>query len=364
MANDIWIITNTIVDGRLNNETHDVIKYNGKNKSLNDSVIINEPIYCETNEDLKKFLGQILDEIQALKASNASILSIVEELRTENANLKKMISSQNRLRNFNLYQSNDTNNDDSVAFEPEYVQNGNKKNRVSASTVTKKQFSYAEKVSYGIKNVPDSTKTKPIEVVSKNKSRNFIVGIQRNSDISSAVRPPRLFEYYTGFWSLNSSKESVKEIIGKFAKVENIDELKPKYDYFKSYRFQVLSSYKEAILDSQNCPAGIRVKRYFDVKSDTDSSNKSRVKSSATSEKDLNSNKTKTGYGRNLSIFGHNRGTVRSRDAISDDEDINQAKKIDNGIIDEHRDVFDETVSTNCAETTVSNTAIENRTSQ
>ncbi|RNA04842.1 hypothetical protein BpHYR1_021503 [Brachionus plicatilis] len=56
---------------------------------------------------------------------------------------------------------------------------------------------YAEKVTASLRN--ESTNSLSTKIKSKEtKSQNFVVESQQNSDLSSAVRPPELFDYYAG----------------------------------------------------------------------------------------------------------------------------------------------------------------------
>lgn len=99
--------------------------------------------------------------------------------------------------------------------------------------------------------------------------KKFVVGSLKSATLGAAPKPPKpqkLFDYYTGFWSLDSNEASVAEYISKFANVESINELKTKGGYYKSFHFTVNSVYMEKILDPDNWPDGIRIKRYFEAK--------------------------------------------------------------------------------------------------
>ena len=136
MAIDIWNLTNSIVDESLNNESYEVIKINSKGKTLNDSVV-NGCSNNDNRDDLKKNMDKLLREMQILKNSNDKILQVVEDLKKENSYLKKLIGERNRLRNFNLYhnENDNTNSYEDASFEPEFVQNGNKKTRIDTTSI-------------------------------------------------------------------------------------------------------------------------------------------------------------------------------------------------------------------------------------
>lgn len=336
MAFDIWYLLNSLVDNRLNTESYDVIKYSQKSKSINDSVVVDGP-NLEPNSDLKKCIETLVREVQSLKISNDNIVAIVNELRSENAQLKKLINEQKRFKNFNLVNTIDERSVESGPFEPQYIQNGNKTQKI----VETSSSTYAQTVK---KTLPEATR--PNGNLKKSKQSNgCIIGRLQSSNTNSAVKPPRLFDYYTGFWSLNSTKDSVKQIIEKFAKVESIIELKPKYDYYKSYHFQVLSNYKDSILNAENWPEGIRIKRFFKTKDTTH-------ENSNDSNKNTKQKKTRTedsvhtfrgGFGRGIKPV-NTRGKIRNRGEMSDetsDEELNQtvSKRIDHGESTQYDDV-------------------------
>ncbi|CAF1125580.1 unnamed protein product, partial [Brachionus calyciflorus] len=190
-----------------------------------------------------------------------------------------------------------------------------------------------------LNNETFDAKARYSEVAAKKKSPNFIVGCQKSACNSSAVRPPKLFDYYAGVWSLKSSKESVKQEIEKFAKVETIMELNTKHDYYKSYHFQVSSSYKNQVLNSENWP-----------EVNTEQADNEFIQR----EGGVTRSPFKGGFGRGSSVSKSKttkpfkRGIIRNRENISDetsDEELGNyvSKKQDNGNNGQYDDKVNET---------------------
>lgn len=78
----------------------------------------------------------MVSEIRELKKSNEKIYKCVQDLKTENSMLKKLINDQFRFKNFNLYNReliNDQEDSDAV-FESDYSQKGTKKRKTSHAT--------------------------------------------------------------------------------------------------------------------------------------------------------------------------------------------------------------------------------------
>ncbi|CAF0979461.1 unnamed protein product [Brachionus calyciflorus] len=184
-------------------------------------------------------------EFTELRESNGKIIDIVTTLKTENDRLKKCFENCAKFKNFNILNNNDVqiikNPDENLdeVFEPQYIQK--------------------------IRIIKQAVKL----IIVKRRKKNLVVGSMKATKLTAASKPERplkTFDSYTGFWSLQSDESSVKEFIDNFASVESIRELKTKGDYYKSYYFSVKSNYMEHVLNQENWPDNIRLKRYFESK--------------------------------------------------------------------------------------------------
>ncbi|CAF1024390.1 unnamed protein product, partial [Brachionus calyciflorus] len=270
MATEIWFLLNSYVDDRLNNECNEIIvsTHKIKNNNLNTTCNSNdlESSNVDVNADLKQIVLNMHKEISDLKESNSKILEVVTPVKGENDRLKKFFENYTEFKNFNLFNNDDvqiiedSNTDLDDVFEPQFVQKNGKKISISNdenfSTQSYKK-ALESKSSKTISRLPNKTRT------------------NQTSSLTAAPKPEKpakIFDYYTGFWSLQSDELSVKEFISKFAIVESIEELKTKWDYYKSYRFSVKSYYMEHVLNPNNWPDNIRVKRFYEPRQNNQSS--------------------------------------------------------------------------------------------
>lgn len=53
------------------------------------------------------------------------------------------------------------------------------------------------------------------------------------------------------------------EYINKFAKVNKIEELTTKYNYYKSFHVEVNDCYNSKMMDPESWPVNVRVKRFY-----------------------------------------------------------------------------------------------------
>ncbi|CAF1008877.1 unnamed protein product [Brachionus calyciflorus] len=271
MATDIWLLLISFVDERLNVECNEIVFLNPKSKNNNLNVTtditnqVNDAVVSdEANSDIKQILSRIYKEMTELKESNLKILETVSTLKEENIQLKKMFNKMNKLSNFNLLNHDETIDnlieDNDEVFEPQFVQQGTKKINVS-NEIKRKDVSYS--------GVVKNSRSKFSENNQNEKRKKFVVGALKSTTLGAATKPAKpvkLFDYYTGFWSLSSDESSVNEYISKFDAVEYIKELRTKGDYYKSFHFKVNSNLMEEVLNPDNWADGIRVKRYFEAK--------------------------------------------------------------------------------------------------
>ncbi|CAF0954563.1 unnamed protein product [Brachionus calyciflorus] len=169
MPTDIWFLLNSYVDDRLNIECNEIIVSTNKIKNNNLNTTSNsndlESLNVDVNADLKQIVLNMHKEISDLKESNSKILEVVTTLKGKNDRLKKFFENCTKFKNFNLFSNDDdqiiedsnTNLDD--VFEPQFT---------SSLTAAPKP-----------------------------------------------VKPAKIFDYYTGFWSLQSDELSVNEFISK-----------------------------------------------------------------------------------------------------------------------------------------------------
>ncbi|RNA05275.1 hypothetical protein BpHYR1_021600 [Brachionus plicatilis] len=267
MATDIWLLLNSFVDERLSNECNEILFSVRKNKinNLNSTYNSNETIVNDDSiMDLRRMVTNMHKDFTELKESNSKILEIVTTLKSENERLKKFIDNCTKFKNFNLMNQdvqiidNPVNCDD--VFESQATQQNGQHN-----------FSYkkvVERRPLNSRATLDKQSTYQVKHNQLNK-KNFIVGSLKTSTFTAAakpIRPPKIFHYYAGYWSLESDEESVKEFINRFATVESIKELRTKGDFYKSYHFSVKSNFMEQVLNPDNWPDSVRVKRFYEAK--------------------------------------------------------------------------------------------------
>lgn len=291
MAIDIWNLVDSIVETRITPDCMATYVNKSMNISLNDSInqflSVNESD-TSSNNDLKKLLENLLNEIHELKESNDKILKCVQDLKSENVHLKKIINDQSKFKNFNLYNRDSTNDpyDSDCAFESN-ASKGSKKRKKSYApndvAAEKDDNSNEESVfkapmapvstglwrnvvannsSKGTKNEKMSIKKANSDNISKSKKSKFIVGSQNGTRKGAT----RIYHYYTGFWHIDNSIEDVSNHIKSFAHLEEIEQLNTENKYYKSFHIQVFSTESEKILDPVNWPIGVRVKRFFEAK--------------------------------------------------------------------------------------------------
>ena len=53
------------------------------------------------------------------------------------------------------------------------------------------------------------------------------------------------------------------EYINKFAKVNKIEELTTKYNYYKSFHVEVNDCYNRKMMDPESWPVNVRIKRFY-----------------------------------------------------------------------------------------------------
>lgn len=295
MANDIWFLVNSVVDSKLSTDSKSIIKK--KNGQMNDSIVGDNS--NKESSDLKKLIENICSDVKDLK-------KLVEELKTENCQLKKVINDQFRLKNFNLLENcsnnvevNGTTSREDAGTQPTSGDNYN---------------SYKSIVANG----------KPVQQ-SNQKKKKFLVGSQTFTSLKGASK---LFDYYTGFWSVDCSKDDVRDYINKFAFVEEINQLDTKHKYYNSFHIRVKSTFSDKILDRDNWPMGVKIKRYFEPRTKQANNHDNEVDNSATKSNNSSENRNYQRGG-----FRYVRGGANSRPNSSSRAEVaksdNQSNSLD-----------------------------------
>ncbi|CAF0996375.1 unnamed protein product [Brachionus calyciflorus] len=92
------------------------------------------------------------------------------------------------------------------------------------------------------------------------KKKKTVVG---NLNVEGVAGAFRNFHFYVGNWNNSTTKEKVVEYINKFAKVNKIEELTTKYNYYKSFHVEVNDCYNSKMLNPESWPVNVRVKRFY-----------------------------------------------------------------------------------------------------
>lgn len=272
MFADIWYFALSLEENCIQAECNEIFKgVKNTSNTLNESQLLNSSMNSnETNSQLEKKIDRILNELiqtkekllselYEVKSVNSQIIDELKALRNENGQLKKIISEQGKFKNFNFYNNlNDADVDNEcVIMNDKTITNNNEANtfkvpgwQSAGPSKGQSKTSYAN-VGQKSKNGQDKFNVR---------KKNVVVGAALSSDLKGA---DKLYEFYCGFWSTNADKESVSEYINKFARVSKIEELTVKHSHYKSFHVSVSSKYNDLMLDANNWPSGVRVKRFF-----------------------------------------------------------------------------------------------------
>lgn len=266
MFADIWYFLLSIEENFIQIECNEIFK--SPKNTLNESQQLNSSMngtnVNETNYQLEKKIDRLLNELvqtrekllselEDVKDQNKKIMDDLKLLKNENSQLKKIILEQGKFKNFNLYNNDNNMNDENecmVLSETTDVNDKNVDNSFKIPENNRKKISYA-KIGLNVKSDQNNFNVK---------KKKFVVGASVSADLKGAVK---MYEYYCGFWSTKTDKISVSEFINKFAVVTNIEELDVKHYHYRSFHVSVSSEFNDKMIDPNNWPTGVRVKRFF-----------------------------------------------------------------------------------------------------
>lgn len=96
---------------------------------------------------------------------------------------------------------------------------------------------------------------------STNKTK-VIIG-KANMNANGLNVATRNHHFYVGNLHIDTTTNAVEEHINKFAKVEKILQLKTKHRYYTSFYVEVNEKFNEKMVDADNWPTNVRIKRFF-----------------------------------------------------------------------------------------------------
>ncbi|CAF1088091.1 unnamed protein product [Brachionus calyciflorus] len=199
MAQDIWFLINSLIEGKPLNDSLEILT---KSKNSANDITLNETILLDSN----------------LEETNKKILKKVESLAIENNQLENKIDQLSCFKNFTVLNS-DFNNENASSCQTSLELDANSSTMVENSNYRKL---YNAVLKEG----------RPSSVQSNKKIPKIIVGSKQSSNLVGAFS---IFDYFTSNWPNNITEKEVLEHIKDFADVEEIKELTPRYNYYKSF---------------------------------------------------------------------------------------------------------------------------------
>ncbi|CAF1111549.1 unnamed protein product [Brachionus calyciflorus] len=277
IGNDIWNLISSLGENRLVSECNEMFKNNQKCQS---DTMNNTQMEVEQNIDQKhemtNLLERLLNEIDDLKSSNKEILDKMKVIINENNNLKKIVLNLGKFKNFSYFEqsnyvpsSNDIAGKEKELDSSDLMSSSPKINKdITKDIVNENVFKVPLQIkpSYAYPNGSSSNLDKNYYDIRRINRPKFVIGSQRNNNENGLFGAKKQFEYYSGFWRLDTTKEKVQEYIKKFADVEKIEYLNTENKDYKSFYIAVNSQYDEQMLKPENWPSNVLIKRFFKSK--------------------------------------------------------------------------------------------------
>ncbi|CAF0788918.1 unnamed protein product [Brachionus calyciflorus] len=224
IGNDIWNLISSLEENRLVSECNEMFKNNQRCQSdtmNNTQMEVGQNI--DQKHEMTNLLERLLNEIEDLKNSNKEILNKMKVIINENNNLKKIVLNLGKFKNFSYFEqcnyvpwSNDIAGKEKELESSDLMSSSPKINKdITKDVVNENIFKgpLQIKPSYAYPNGSSSSLDKNYYDIRRINRPKFVIGSQRNNNENGLFGAKKQFEYYSGFWRLDTTKEKVQEYI-------------------------------------------------------------------------------------------------------------------------------------------------------
>ncbi|CAF0915676.1 unnamed protein product [Brachionus calyciflorus] len=219
LANEVWIFLLSLENNRILPESTEVFYH--------DNSELNKSTQAETSTGSDKSCSSKNPDIMT------KILNEVLELKKEVNELKINVSNFTKINN-----------------------ELTRKNEILISN----KFRFSNSIGKSIKPSYAALAGKNRDKKAVVKKKKTVVG---NLNVEGVAGAFRNIHFYVGNWNNSTTKEKVVEYINKFAKVNKIEELTTKYNYYKSFNVEVNDCYNSKMLNPESWTVNVRVKRFY-----------------------------------------------------------------------------------------------------
>ena len=248
-------------------------------------------MFIENPDIMTKILNEVLElkkEVNELKINvsnltkinneltrkNEILISNVKNLEEKNTKLQGLFEGQNKFKYYRVnegWQNNHVTDDDKEngcndGNRFKRARNSSPDHSVNTSETPgnlhdESLFKTPLPISRNLGLVTQSENESTIKpsyaaLAGKNRDKKAVVKRKKtvvgNLNVEGVAGAFRNFHFYVGNWNNSTTKEKVVEYINKFAKVNKIEELTTKYNYYKSFHVEVNDCYNSIMLNPES----------------------------------------------------------------------------------------------------------------